>query len=492
MICALSLLLPLALGQAVPSGGAAGEDLVIAVDRLHVGDGRVLENAVVVVADGLIRSVVAGGSAAGAHVHVAGAELSPGLFDAYSYMGVGAATLDQTRESTPSMRVARTAELDSAEFRTAVVQGVTGAYLSPDSLNVFGGIGAVVKTHGGESADLFADPGSAARVIVEDAALKVTMGSEPSSGNRPPWGGSPDDMNYRRPTTRMGVERMIRSEFHRAARYRAARAAGAGVSDPGLDALVAALDGELPLRIQARKSQDLQALKRLQEELQLPPFVIEEGTEAYRCIPVLQKMRAQVVTGPLFDDPRRAVVRPLNLAEWRTGVRPPQLCCEDEDAQVPERYRAPDTTGHVHVSDFALDLLSIVVPGSADAQGLFRGRRATAGLATPALPALLAATEVPTVLGAAEAHGRFGAEASLIHQARRAVEWGLEPALALPAVTLEAARLCGVQERLGSIEVGKDADLVLWSGPPLAADSRPILVLVDGVIAFDARPQVTF
>ncbi len=40
---------------------------------------------------------------------------------------------------------------------------------------------------------------------------------------------------------------------------------------------------------------------------------------------------------------------------------------------------------------------------------------------------------------------------------------------------------------MGSIRVGKDADLVLWSGHPLSIYARADKTLVDGVIYFDAE-----
>jgi imidazolonepropionase-like amidohydrolase len=60
----------------------------------------------------------------------------------------------------------------------------------------------------------------------------------------------------------------------------------------------------------------------------------------------------------------------------------------------------------------------------------------------------------------------------LIHQATLAVKEGLDPATALRAVTINPARVIGVDDRLGSLAVGKDADLVIWSGDPLDVMSR--------------------
>ena len=60
----------------------------------------------------------------------------------------------------------------------------------------------------------------------------------------------------------------------------------------------------------------------------------------------------------------------------------------------------------------------------------------------------------------------------LIHQASLAVKEGLDARAALRAVTINPARILGVDDRIGSLEPGKDADLVIWSGDPLDVTSR--------------------
>jgi imidazolonepropionase-like amidohydrolase len=68
----------------------------------------------------------------------------------------------------------------------------------------------------------------------------------------------------------------------------------------------------------------------------------------------------------------------------------------------------------------------------------------------------------------------------LAHQAALSVKHGLDRDTALRALTINPARIIGIEERLGSIEAGKDADLVIWSGDPLDVLSRVTRALVDG------------
>jgi imidazolonepropionase-like amidohydrolase len=68
----------------------------------------------------------------------------------------------------------------------------------------------------------------------------------------------------------------------------------------------------------------------------------------------------------------------------------------------------------------------------------------------------------------------------LILQATLAVKEGLDPVTALRSVTIHPARIIGCAARIGSLLVGKDADLVIWSGDPLDVMSRAERAFIDG------------
>ncbi len=61
-------------------------------------------------------------------------------------------------------------------------------------------------------------------------------------------------------------------------------------------------------------------------------------------------------------------------------------------------------------------------------------------------------------------------------------EWG-----ALRAITIDAARICRVDERLGSLKEGKDADIVIYDGNPLEIASSVKYTIVSGEIAWQAE-----
>lgn len=68
----------------------------------------------------------------------------------------------------------------------------------------------------------------------------------------------------------------------------------------------------------------------------------------------------------------------------------------------------------------------------------------------------------------------------LVAQAALAVKEGMEPDAALRAITINPATVMGVADRIGSLEVGKDADVVLWSGDPLDVRNRVLVTWVSG------------
>lgn len=72
-----------------------------------------------------------------------------------------------------------------------------------------------------------------------------------------------------------------------------------------------------------------------------------------------------------------------------------------------------------------------------------------------------------------------------------AMRFGLGEEQALKAITIEAARILGVDDRVGSIEVGKDADLVVWKDQPLTVQAMPVFVVVDGVLGTVLAEQTT-
>lgn len=268
----------------------------------------------------------------------------------------------------------------------------------------------------------------AARTVKADAVLRGAMGSQPSEGNHPAFG-RPTDFYSRRPTTRMGVEWEWRKAFYDAV----ASQRDSARAFPGSDKLLAVFKGELPLAIQAWTTQDIRTAVFLKEELERelgghPRMFLDAAAEAWKEPQLLVRSRTSVVLPPF------------------------------------------STSGRTNEGAF----MAWNVAHLLHEQG---------------------------VMIALSSHGAEGIEARLPMQASYAMRGGLVPAeeaikkgvprieYALEAVTINPARLLGVENRVGSLEVGKDADLVLWDGPPFEPSSRVIGVVLDGMLKVDPRPQ---
>lgn len=80
----------------------------------------------------------------------------------------------------------------------------------------------------------------------------------------------------------------------------------------------------------------------------------------------------------------------------------------------------------------------------------------------------------------------------LYQEAAKAMKYGGVPEEeALRMITLNAAWQLGIDGRVGSIEVGKDADLAIFNGHPFAPASRVEMTLIDGRIFFDRSTAPT-
>lgn len=96
--------------------------------------------------------------------------------------------------------------------------------------------------------------------------------------------------------------------------------------------------------------------------------------------------------------------------------------------------------------------------------------------------------ETPGVLAAAGVQVSIITDAPVIPEqylplcAGLAVKAGMDPFMALQAITINPARHIGIEDRVGSLEAGKDADIVLTNGDPMVSDTAVKYVIVDGKI----------
>ena len=56
---------------------------------------------------------------------------------------------------------------------------------------------------------------------------------------------------------------------------------------------------------------------------------------------------------------------------------------------------------------------------------------------------------------------------------------------ALKAITINAARVCGIDDRVGSLEQGKDADIIILDGHPFEIKTNVILTMINGEVVYE-------
>jgi imidazolonepropionase-like amidohydrolase len=199
-------------------------------------------------------------------------------------------------------------------------------------------------------------------------------------------------------------------------------------ADPGRAVLVSALKGELPVFVQAWVTQDIRTAVFLREEVQSRPEFAAAGLNRPRFV---------------IDAAAEAWKEPQLLSRSGTAV--------------------------------------VLPPFPAD------GRTGERALMAANVAKVLKESGVPFALSS---HGSGDPESCLAAQAGYAMAGGIGFEDALAAVTSVPARLLGVEDRVGTIEVGKDADLVLWSGEPFEPGSRVVVTIVGGALAYDGRAAV--
>lgn len=260
---------------------------------------KVLGTANVLIVDGKIAAV---GSDVDAPVKArvldcAGRWITPGLVDANTALGLPSPQEnEQSNEVTPHLEIVDLYDVEAQSVVHARRNGVTTAYITPGELNVFGGLGAVVKTAGDEP------------VVMRENGMRMTLGNMPGQGNAPfRTFGKPVGMYFRRPSNRMGVIWEVRKAFYDALDERETAPDKVAMMSASTRTLIRALDKELVVRTSARADQDIRTAIRLAEEFGIR-LVLDHVTEAYACLDdVVAAGFPVLLTAPtLSDDPEGA------------------------------------------------------------------------------------------------------------------------------------------------------------------------------------------
>jgi imidazolonepropionase-like amidohydrolase len=345
-----------------------------------------------------------------------GKYLMPGIIDCHSHTMMDAVN-ELTYSVTSMARIRDVLNPTDVDIYRELAGGTTAANLLHGSGNAIGGQNTVVKLKYGRPVEEFIFPGA-------PPGIKLALGENPKRTNFPAVPGQP----RRYPSTRMGVEEVIRDAFVRARdykksldEYRAALARGAKNLIPlrrdlQLEPLVEVLEGKRLVHAHSYRADEILMLINLANEFGFKVRTFQHALEAYK---IAREIAQHGAGASIFTD------------SWGYKI---------------EAFDAIPYNGAI--------LVRAGVNLSVNSDSNERARR-------------------------------------LNIDAAKLMKYGdLSEEEALKTITLNPAWQLGIEARVGSIDVGKDADLVLWNGHPLSVYSRVETTLIDGEIFFDRQQDI--
>ncbi|HKL29646.1 MAG TPA: amidohydrolase family protein [Natrialbaceae archaeon] len=340
-------------------------------------------------------------------IDVDGAPVTPGLIDAHSHAGMAewgepedGDFNEGTDSTTPHVNALDGFHPRDEELKYAFQNGVTTVSSRMGSANVIGGVITSMKTYG-KVAD---------EMLIKEDGMKGAMGENPKRFH--------GEEERRQPSTRPGVAATLRQVLMDAEDYRDNKENAQEAGEPferdiGMENMIRVLEGDLPLRVHAHRSDDIMTVFRIAEEFDLVDTLsIEHATEGHLIAEEFAKRDVPAVVGPSISAATKYELR--NITFDTPGIL--------HDAGVTVAIQTDAPVVPQHYLDVAVGL---------------------------------------------------------------AVREGLPEEAALDTVTRNAAEILGIEDRVGTLEPGTDADLVVWDGPFHHFDTQSQHVFVDGKHVFD-------
>jgi imidazolonepropionase-like amidohydrolase len=416
------------IGLLTTTRGYAPEAYAIKDAQIVTGTGKTIAKGTVVFRNGLITEVGENVRVPGDARVIDGAGLTvyPGLIDAMSTLGLQTQQTQQTpARGQQGRQAALTALAAGAQPNPDAAHGdpslVAADEVKPDAPGIddarSAGITAALSS---PRQGIFAGQSAVINLAGSNAAEMVVRAPVGLTVQFATSGG----FFSQYPNSLMGTVAYVRQTFYDATHYRdemerynrVKRGVERPTYDKKLAALQPALRGEMPVIFLANSEGDIRRAFIVADEFKLKP-IIAGALYGYRMVDVLKSRNVPVILS--VDYPKR----PADLPED-----------EDESLRV-LRARAETPKGAARLAQAGIKFAF------------------TSGTLRPA---------------------------DFMANVQRAVESGLSKDEALRALTVNAAEILGASEQLGSIEVGKIANLVVTSGDLFSKDAKLRYVFIDG------------
>ena len=466
---ALGLSAAIAAAAAAPQESAAGEaspardgaepaTTLVRAQKIYVRPGKVVEDAAVLLRGDAILAVGKNLAAPEGAEVVEAPVVCAGFLDVWSALGLSDAALNDRNATTSTRTIDAIDPYGQAHlFDEARAAGVTTVRVQAGLQGRMAGLGALLRTH--------LDPGDLAQAAAGEAtALPGVLYADAGIGVV-----VPDEDAF----ARLDAAERVVSAIESGAKY---REAWLKYEDE-----LAKWEEEIAEKVEELEKDFKKAKKKRDKEMEEAEedgkeFKEEKYKEDKKPRPPRfdrdDAVAARVADGeiPLFVEARRAA----EIRELLRGF--------SEQPHVRWALVGADEAG-LFAEDIAAAGVPVVLrPDGASGDSRFAdGRWGGDGFD---LAARLDEAGVEILLGGG---GRdAGGTRDLPLAAALAVGHGLDPMAALHAVTVGPARLLDVSDRLGTVEVGKQADLLLLSGDPFDATTRVEAVYVAGERAHEA------
>ena len=378
----------------------------------------VIPNGTVVLRDGKIAAVGASSSVevpAGADVvDVSGRFVTPGIIDAHSHIANDSINEGGTTVSSMTGMEDVLDPTDVNIYRD-LAGGLTTANVLHGSANPIGGKNAVIKLRWGKA--------RGRDLLFEGAmpGIKFALGENPKQQPRLLRQTANQPLRY--PTTRAGVEFVIRDAFTRAKAYQKARrdyekakgSANSAVLPPRrdlqLEPLVEILEGKRLVHAHSYRADEILMLIRLAEEMGFKIATFQHVLEGYK---VAKEIAAHGAGASTFSDWWGYKVEAVDAIPYNAAI---------------------------------MVRKGVLVSINSDS---------------------------------AEHARRLNTEAA------KSIKWGgLTEDEALALVTINPAKQLRIDSRVGSLEAGKDADVVVWTHHPLSTYAIVDRAYIDGTLYYD-------